>query len=94
MHPDDYNVEFPVVDPSRTEITLRADMSLSELTICLGQEKNPYGWFRTLRNLNPRLEPGDRVEKGDTLVVPAVVAPLYEERCRGGEIVKTEWRQT
>ena len=47
----------------------------------------PHGWFRTLRNLNPALGPGDRLEPGETLIVPAHLVAAYEERCLEGELV-------
>jgi len=57
------------------------------LTVCLGQTGSSDGWFRTLRNLNPRLDPGQRVEAGESLVVPESLVPIYEQRCTGGEVV-------
>jgi membrane-bound lytic murein transglycosylase D len=89
LHPEDYNLQFPAVDPTRSPLTVREAISLSELAICFGQEQNRYGWFRTLRNLNPRLEPGDRIEAGEELVVPAAIVPFYEERCLGGRLLET-----
>ena len=64
------------------------EIALGELTICLGQEQNPDGWFRTLRNLNPRLEPGERIEAGREITVPSLLVPVYEKNCRGGEILE------
>ena len=85
----DYNLDFPEIDTSTTELILREDIALGELTVCLGQEGNPNGWFRTLRNLNPRYDPGDHIEAGTALEVPTVVVAAYEERCIGGELLAT-----
>jgi membrane-bound lytic murein transglycosylase D len=87
LHPGDYGLEWPAVDTGRATLTVRNETSLGELTVCLGQEGNPNGWFRTLRNLNPRLDPGDRIEAGTQITVPAVVVPIYEQRCLDGDVV-------
>jgi membrane-bound lytic murein transglycosylase D len=87
LHPEDYNLEWPEVPTARATLTVREEIALGELTICLGQERNPDGWFRTLRNLNPRLEPGDRIEAGQEIVVPSLLVPIYEERCTGGQVL-------
>jgi len=88
LHPQDFGLVFPSVEPDKTELRLEREASVGELTICLGQEGNPDGWFRTLRNLNPRLEPGDRVAAGETIRVPASLVPVYRERCLDGELVE------
>jgi membrane-bound lytic murein transglycosylase D len=88
LHAEEYNLEFPVLEYDTTHLALRDAISVGELTICLGQAHNPDGWFRTLRNLNPRLNPGDRVEAGQEIVVPTVVVPVYEERCLSGELLE------
>jgi membrane-bound lytic murein transglycosylase D len=87
LHPADYNLEFPDLDTETTELVLREDIALGELTVCLGQEGNPNGWFRTLRNLNPRYDPGERIEAGTAIEVPTVVPAAYEERCLDGELL-------
>lgn len=87
LHPEEYRLEWPAVETATTRLVLRRDSSLSELTLCLGQEENPYGWFRVLRNLNPRIGPGDRLEAGAELEVPVTVAELYPERCLEGELL-------
>jgi membrane-bound lytic murein transglycosylase D len=87
LHPEDYNLVFPPIDAATASLELQADIAINELAICLGQEQNPDGWFRTLRNLNPRLEPGERVEVGKTIEIPAFLVPVYEERCLEGEVL-------
>jgi membrane-bound lytic murein transglycosylase D len=88
LHPEHYNLEFPSYDTRKTALRLQSDIAIGELTICLGQEHNPQGWFRTLRNLNPRLGPGERIEAGEEIIVPAVVAEIYPERCLEGEVLE------
>ena len=87
MHPEEYNLEFPTLDIATTMLELQADIAINELSICLGQQDNPDGWFRTLRNLNPKLKPGERVEAGGRIEIPASLVPLYEERCLDGEFI-------
>ena len=89
LHPEDYNLEFPVYQNELTELILKRAASLGELTICLGQVESANGWFRTLRNLNPRLSPGERAEAGATITIPKLLVPYYEERCVGGDLVET-----
>jgi len=87
LHPEDYNLEWPTYPTEKTTLVVREEIALGELTICLGQEQNPNGWFRTLRNLNPRLKPGDRIEAGEEIVVPAILVPIYEQRCFDSELI-------
>jgi membrane-bound lytic murein transglycosylase D len=89
LHPEDYNLEFPDLANELTELVLQRDASLGELTICLGQVDSHNGWFRTLRNLNPRLSPGERVAAGETIEIPKLLVPYYEERCLQGDLVET-----
>jgi membrane-bound lytic murein transglycosylase D len=87
LHPEDYSLEWPEIDTETTELVVREDIAMGELTICLGQEQNPDGWFRTIRNLNPQLDPGERIKAGDAIEFPAFLVPLYEERCLEGEVL-------
>ena len=58
LHPERYNLEFPHIDGKPGSITLAKPASLTELTVCFGSEGGMYdGWFRTLRNLNPAIDP-------------------------------------
>jgi membrane-bound lytic murein transglycosylase D len=88
LHPEEYNLEFPTYRTETTLLELKRPASIDELTICLGQFENRTGWFRTLRNLNPRLSPGDRLEAGLTIEIPAILVPAYEERCVEGPWVE------
>jgi len=62
-------------------------MSLNELSICLGQDGNERGWFRTLRNLNPRWEANARLPVGTRLEAPARAAEAFTRRCTAPEMV-------
>ncbi len=84
MHPERYHLEFPKLDGRPGSITLKAPTSLAELTVCLGSEGNPNGWFRTLRNLNPALDPQVRQPEGAHLDVPQRLVGVYAKSCQTG----------
>ncbi len=88
LHPEDYGVEYPSLDTAKTDLVLEEPLSIGELAVCLGQGQSRNGWFRTLRNLNPRLEPRDRLEAGKTLRVPTLLVAAYEENCLAGELLE------
>jgi membrane-bound lytic murein transglycosylase D len=89
MHPEDYNLQFPDYLNETTRIKVDQDISISELSICLGQEKpHSRGWFRTLRNLNPRLGPGERVKAGEEIQLPSILTSVYREKCTSGLLIE------
>jgi membrane-bound lytic murein transglycosylase D len=81
LHPVENGLELPAVETNATTIALEREASLGELAVCLGQAHDPDGWFRTLRNLNPRMSPGERTASGAPLVIPTHLVPVYNERC-------------
>ncbi len=85
LHPDSYNLRFPNIDGVPGTITLQRTASLDELTICLGSADGMSGgWFRTLRNLNPRLDPDVSQPVGAQLQVPKRLERAYASRCVDG----------
>ena len=85
LHPDSYNLRFPRIDGAPGTITLKQAASLDELTICMGSADGmSNGWFRTLRNLNPRLDPDVSQPTGTLLQVPKQLERAYASRCVGG----------
>ena len=82
LHPEQYGLRFPTVDNILGEIGLESSMSLAELAICLGQDERPEGWFRTLRNLNPRIKSEVRLPPGSKVRVPVALVDAYAQRCR------------
>lgn len=82
LHPEDYGLEFPKVDGAATVIKLSAPASIYQLSICLGGARE--GYFRSLRNLNPRYEPHALIPTGTELRVPVAVPPLYRASCLSG----------
>jgi len=85
LHPERYNLEFPEVPGTPGSITLAQPASITELSVCLGQDEvAPQGWFRTLRNLNPELDHKARQPAGTRLAVPAHLETVYARDCAGG----------
>ena len=83
LYPEEFGIEFPDYETLSTTIVLAEAISIGELTICLGETDNPHGWFRTLRNLNPRLKPAVRSKAGESMVIPSRLVPVYADRCLG-----------
>lgn len=88
LHPEEYGLEFPTLDPVATGLSLQAPITLSELAICLGQEGSRSGWFRTLRNLNPRLEHNARLPAGSEVQVPDALVDRYRAHCVAGRRIE------
>jgi len=85
LHPERYNLTFPHIDGKAATIVLKNPASINELTVCLGNEGNHNGWFRTLRNLNPAYEPQAVQPAGSKFDVPEKLAALYEKNCVAGK---------
>lgn len=83
LYPEEFGIEFPDFETLSTTVVLAEDISIGELTICLGETDNPHGWFRTLRNLNPRLKPAVRSKAGEKMVIPSRLVSVYADRCLG-----------
>lgn len=87
LHPDDYGLSFPQVDARVAELRLSMPASLGELAMCFGQTPDqPAGWFRTLRNLNPKVQAQQRLPTGAAVRVPLRLQPAYAERCLQPEL--------
>ena len=85
LHPDSYNLRFPKIDGAAGTITLKRAASLDELTVCLGSADGMTdGWFRTLRNLNPRLDHAVSQPVGTLMQVPKGLERAYASRCVDG----------
>jgi len=88
LHPERYHLTFPKIEGKPAAIALAVPSSIDELTVCLGQEGNPNGWFRTLRNLNPQYEPQQPIAAGTRIELPARLVQAYEKSCAGGKWVE------
>jgi membrane-bound lytic murein transglycosylase D len=87
LHPEEYGLRFPGFDATLGVLKLESELSLAELAICLGQDGRPEGWFRTLRNLNPRIAPELRLPPATALRVPIGLIDTYAARCRNPEFL-------
>lgn len=83
LHPEDYGLEFPQLDTRPGSITLAGDTTLNALAICIGNGGRRDGWFRALRNLNPRYMPDTRLAAGTVLALPEAAAAAYRSNCVG-----------
>lgn len=86
LHPEQYGLQFPQVHSQPATLVLAHASSINELAICLGNAGNRDGWFRPLRNLNPRYEAHTMIAAGTPLQAPEVVLPLYRDRCMNDAI--------
>ncbi len=85
LHPESYNLHFPKIDGAPGSVILKRPASLSELTVCLGSAGGMSdGWFRTLRNLNPKLDPQVTQPVGAQLALPKSLESAYAARCVDG----------
>jgi membrane-bound lytic murein transglycosylase D len=85
LHPEKYNLQFPKIDGRPGTLILQRKASLAELAVCLGQDGNVHdGWFRTLRNLNPAVDPREEQPASTRLQVPQQLVGLYERSCMSG----------
>lgn len=85
LHPERYNLDFPKINAQPGKIKLVEPATLAELTVCLGNTDNMYdGWFRTLRNLNPSLDPQKKLDAGTELEVPVQLEAAYARLCVSG----------
>ncbi|HJP98495.1 MAG TPA: transglycosylase SLT domain-containing protein, partial [Rhodanobacteraceae bacterium] len=88
LHPAEYNLRFPKVDGAPGHVDLASATSLNELAVCLGNDDNAhYGWYRTLRNLNPQLDPSDMQPQGTRVNLPRFLEGAYQRSCVSGKWV-------
>jgi membrane-bound lytic murein transglycosylase D len=88
LHPKKYGLDFPRVDTAPGQFTVARQTSINELTICLGNGGSRDGWFRVLRNLNPRYDASATLATGTVLRAPKHVAALYTRNCVQGKRVE------
>ena len=85
LHPEKYNLQFPKIDGRPGVLILQKNASLTEVAVCLGQDGNMHdGWFRTLRNLNPAIDPREMLPASTRLHVPQPIVAAYERNCVNG----------
>lgn len=84
LHGSDYGLTYPKLDYSPSSLSLQRATSINALTICLGNPHNQSGWFRVLRNLNPRYEPDQMIAQGTVLRAPKKLVASYQANCLAG----------
>jgi membrane-bound lytic murein transglycosylase D len=84
LHPKKYGLQFPKIDTTPDQFALVRDTSINELTICLGNGGTHDGWFRVLRNLNPRYEAQTLIPAGTMLRAPKHLTESYHDNCIQG----------
>ncbi|HVF34269.1 MAG TPA: transglycosylase SLT domain-containing protein [Candidatus Saccharimonadia bacterium] len=89
LHPEEYNLTFPIIDAEPAKVTLAQSLSINEIAVCIGQAGNERGWFRTLRNLNPRYDANVRIARGTALELPKAAVAGFQRNCSGGRLLAT-----
>lgn len=88
LHPQRYNLHFPRIDGVPGHVDLVKAASLNELSVCLGDDDGShYGWYRTLRNLNPQMNPTQEQPQGTRVNVPKFLQGAYKQSCTAGKWV-------
>ncbi len=85
LHPDDYGIRLPRVASKPAMLRLKRPASIYELTICLGNTNYTDGFFRALRNLNPRLDTDTQLPAGGTIHATTQIVRMYNRYCAQGE---------
>ncbi len=85
-HAADYKLAFDDQQAQSADLTLQHPASLGELTICLGNDRLAGGWFRTLRNLNPGIKAGERIDVGNSIRATRQIVDDYAQRCSDEQI--------
>ncbi len=88
LHPAEYGLTLPRVDPKPAPLRLEESASIYQLTICLGNRGVRDGYMRPLRNLNPRYQAEDRLPAGTTLQATTRIAGLYKRQCVNGPLAE------
>src|SRR5690606_9649777 len=70
LHPEDYGLEFPRLETAPGSVVLARETTINALAICIGNAGRRDGWFRALRNLNPRYMPDTVLPAGSSLQAP------------------------
>jgi membrane-bound lytic murein transglycosylase D len=88
LHPERYNLHFPRVDGTPGYVNLVNPASLDELSVCLGDDEGAhYGWYRTLRNLNPQMDASQVQPQGTRISLPRFLQGAYKQYCTTGKWV-------
>jgi membrane-bound lytic murein transglycosylase D len=84
LHPNDYGLRWPKVAYKPAMLKLKRPATIYELTICLGNTAYTDGFFRALRNLNPRLDTDTLLPAGGSIHATTQIVRLYNRYCAQG----------
>lgn len=85
LNAGDYGLQWPRVNAGEPQqVSMLKPTTLNELALCLGNAGSRDGWFRALRNLNPRYEPITPIYANTVLRMPPRAAALYKANCLEG----------
>jgi membrane-bound lytic murein transglycosylase D len=83
LHPKKYGLDSEDRHHARP-VHRRAHTSINELTICLGNGGTRDGYFRVLRNLNPRYEASQAIAQGTVMRAPRARGRAVQRNCIQG----------
>ena len=86
--PEKFNVKLDEVNTDIITVNLAKPTSLSELSICLGQEQRSDGWFRILRNLNSGIKADNTIKAHVDLRIPKSLEETFNNKCQNREFMK------
>lgn len=88
QNPEKFNVVLPQSDSAIMTVSLPQETSLSELSVCLGQEQREDGWFRVLRNLNYGIQADKSIKANTDILIPQVLSDTFEVNCRNESLMQ------
>lgn len=86
--PEKFNVVLSEPESEIITVKLPQDTSLSELSVCLGQEQREEGWFRVLRNLNYGIKADKFIKANDDIFIPKVLLQTFEDHCKDNDLMQ------
>lgn len=81
LRPGDYGLSLHDGASTVTGVRLGSAASLGEMAVCLADAPGRSGWFRTLRNLNPRVSPAERLPAGTRVDLPTEAVDAFAAAC-------------
>ncbi len=85
--PNKFNVILEKVNVETLLVQLPTDSSLSELSVCLGQEQRGDGWFRILRNLNSGVKADKTIKANTDIVIPKSLSETFSVNCQNKDLM-------
>jgi len=85
--PNKFNVSLDTLNVETRVVQLPNDSSLSELAVCLGQDKRTDGWFRILRNLNSGVKADKIINANTDIVIPKILSETFTNNCQDKELM-------